>query len=66
VTETRPRTIRTLARTLKTVTDAGLSVHRIEIDPNGRIVIVTGTTDSTACDASRNEWDAAPTGETRQ
>jgi hypothetical protein len=66
MTETRPRTIRKLARALKTATDAGLAVHRLEIDPNGRIVIVTGAMDSTACNASGNEWDAAPAGEARQ
>jgi hypothetical protein len=44
-------------RAIRTVTGEGLAVGRVEIGPDGRIVIVTK--DSQAPAAAGNEWDAA-------
>jgi hypothetical protein len=54
-----------VTRALRAAKAAGLDVHRVEIDRAGKIVVVTGKPDYPAGDASRNEWDVAPAGETQ-
>ena len=64
----RPCTFRQgdVTRALRAAKAAGLDVHRVEIDRAGKIIVVTGKPDYPADDASRNEWDAPPAGETQQ
>ncbi|MCP4305246.1 MAG: hypothetical protein GY788_10300 [bacterium] len=44
-------------RAAKGVMKAGLNVERVEIDPNGKIVVVTGVDESQAHSSEKNEWD---------
>jgi hypothetical protein len=52
-------TKRDLARAIAGHMQAGLSVQRVEIDKNGRIIIVTGQAEATnlAPQSAENEWD---------
>jgi hypothetical protein len=45
-----------LARAVAGVTKGGMRVGRVEIDPNGKIVIIS---ESVAPPADRNPWDDA-------
>jgi hypothetical protein len=52
----RPVTFRKadLCRALKGVTEAGLPVERVEIEPDGKIVLIPGRCEG----PPENEWDA--------
>ena len=45
-----------LSRAIKAVQGAGLHVGRIEIEPDGKIIVSTDVTLNTS-DESKNEWD---------
>lgn len=47
----------TLSGALRQARKAGLEVARYEIDPDGRISVVTGQPEPTSNIAPRNEWD---------
>jgi hypothetical protein len=44
-------------RALKATQAAGLNIQRIEIDKNGKIVVVTGETIDQRPQPQGNEWD---------
>jgi hypothetical protein len=48
-----------LAKALKAAVKAGIAVERLEIDKDGKIVIVTGrpVDAANAAEAEDNEWD---------
>jgi hypothetical protein len=47
---------RDVTRAVRAVTKAGLSVARVEIDPNGRILVIAGSP-AVAETNTANEWD---------
>jgi hypothetical protein len=47
---------RDLTRAVRAVAAAGMSVAKVMVDKNGRIVVVVGETGKTEQD-ERNEWD---------
>ncbi len=52
---------RDLTAAVKGVRDAGVEVERVEIDKNGKIVVITGKTNGVEPEAKQegaNEWDA--------
>jgi hypothetical protein len=51
-------TQRDLMRAVKSVLAAGLAIARLEIDPTGKIVIITGKPAET--EQNINPWDAKP------
>jgi len=53
-----PSIFRRLASALKAAKKAELTVHRFEIDPTGKVVVLTGKEDHTAdSDSTQNPWD---------
>jgi hypothetical protein len=48
---------RDVTKAIKAVAAAGVGVARVEIDRNGKIVVIIGKPAETAEDAQRNEWD---------
>jgi hypothetical protein len=48
-----------VTRALRATVAAGIAVQRVEIDRDGKIVVVTGETQQVVVDAGRgdNEWD---------
>jgi hypothetical protein len=50
---------RDLTRAVRGARAAGLSVAKVEIDADGRIVIVVGTPAETVERPALNEWDSA-------
>jgi hypothetical protein len=46
-----------LSRAVRGLTEAGVGVVRIDIEPSGKIVIITGTVQETN-NKLVNEWDA--------
>ncbi len=47
-----------LTRALRATLAAGVSVQRIEIDKNGKIIVVAGMPESTSVSGDQqNEWD---------
>jgi hypothetical protein len=49
---------------VKQATKAGVVVARIEVEPSGKIIIVTGTGDS--ADVTANPWDSVLAGNGRR
>ena len=47
-----------VTRAVKAVAAAGVRILRVEIDPDGRISIITGTANDNHVAGSNNEWDA--------
>ncbi len=48
-----------VTKALKATVKAGIAVQRVEIDKNGKIVVVTATSqDAGGEKPERNEWDA--------
>jgi hypothetical protein len=47
-----------LTRAVKATTAAGLSVARVEVDPEGKIVVVVGEPTKVEGQPAANEWDA--------
>jgi hypothetical protein len=49
-----------LTRALKATIRAGIVIERVEIDKNGKIIVVTAKSGYTANEAQpeKNEWDA--------
>jgi hypothetical protein len=45
-----------VTKALRAAVKAGIAVQRVEIDKNGKIVIVTGTPDG-GTNPGKNEWD---------
>jgi len=50
---------RDVTRALKATIAAGVDVRRIEIDREGKIVVVTGKPGEASDDRSANEWEDA-------
>jgi hypothetical protein len=49
-----------VTKAVKAVVAAGVEVARVEVDKNGRIVVVAGKVAQDAASAGdKNEWDAA-------
>jgi hypothetical protein len=48
---------RDVTKAVKAVAAAGVDVARVEIDRNGKIIVITGKSAETTEDAQRNEWD---------
>jgi hypothetical protein len=48
-----------VTRAVKAVVAAGVGVVRVEINPDGKIVIVAGSPVRDDQDRNRNEWDTA-------
>jgi hypothetical protein len=48
---------RDVTKAVKAVAAAGVEVARVEIDRNGKIIVVTGKPVETTEDTQRNEWD---------
>ena len=50
---------RDLTRAMRAVTAAGMSVAKVEVDKEGKIIVVVGEPDKTqdAADTSTNSWD---------
>jgi hypothetical protein len=46
-----------VARAIKGAVAAGLTVQRVEVDKDGKIIVVVGQTDKTEPKAGANEWD---------
>jgi hypothetical protein len=46
-----------ITKAVKAVVAAGLAVVRVEIDSNGKIVVVAGSPVQDDQDGDRNEWD---------
>ena len=53
-----------LAKAIKATVSAGLSVERVEIDRDGKIIVVIGTPNLDA--ANDNEWDSVQLGAREQ
>jgi hypothetical protein len=51
-------TKRDVTRAIAAHMAAGLSVQRVEIDPSGRIIIVTGQQEPAVSITTENEWDS--------
>jgi predicted aspartyl protease len=59
----RPQTFKQsdLTKALKGTVKAGIAVARVEIDKNGKIVVVTATRqDADGVRPEQNEWDVVP------
>jgi len=52
---------RDLTRAVKGVVAAGLPVYGVEVDKNGKIVVITDKAKATTngADTEKNEWDCA-------
>ncbi len=48
---------RDVTKAVKAVAAAGVEIARVEIDRNGKIIVVTGKPAETTEDAQCNEWD---------
>jgi hypothetical protein len=46
-----------LTRAVKAVRAAGVPVAKVEVDRDGKIIVVAGQPGQTAAKAERNEWD---------
>lgn len=46
-----------VTRAMRAVTAAGQHVRRVEIDKDGKIVVVVGSDDQAASEANSNAWD---------
>jgi hypothetical protein len=47
-----------VTRAIKAVAAAGVRILRVEIDPDGRISIIAGSSNDNHVGGSKNEWDA--------
>jgi hypothetical protein len=56
MTANKKRSPRTLLSVAKQARKAGIEVARYEVEPSGKIVVVTGKGDS--ADVTANPWDA--------
>jgi len=53
-----PSISRRLASVLKAAKNAELNVHRLEVEPTGKVVVLTGKEDHTAdSNDTQNPWD---------
>ena len=48
---------RDVTKAVKAVAAAGVEIARVEIDRNGKIIVIMGKPAETTEDAERNEWD---------
>jgi predicted aspartyl protease len=48
---------RDVTKALKATVKAGIAVERVEIDKNGKIVVVTATPQDAGPKPEQNEWD---------
>jgi hypothetical protein len=50
-----------VSNAIKAATDAGQDVQRVEIEADGKIVVVIAKpSESTSAERQKNEWDEAP------